>query len=274
MRNFVRNVAIRKHILLAVFTFLCALVSLVGYCWDGSIPILMISSSFNHRTISDAMGGYRGISASCHCMCPRRRNDSTRDDPTPYIAPGPSKVQELVPLKVLKKKVDFRELKGLSHLDHVSLSRYYQCQAASMLLLPDNRNEKRCKERTFLDRKGPIVALISFHGSGNTWVRHLLEQATGVFTGSIYCDGGLKIVFPGESVCSGNVIAVKTHHTDTTDLPKDIQMAMGKQRYDKAILIVRNPFEALLSEANRRWNFKRSVNNHVGVADETAFVSK
>lgn len=32
----------------------------------------------------------------------------------------------------------------------------------------------------------PSVALASFEGSGNTWLRFLLEGMTGVFTGDIY----------------------------------------------------------------------------------------
>ena len=40
-------------------------------------------------------------------------------------------------------------------------------------------------------RSLPPMALASFPGSGNTWVRYLIEGATGVFTGSIYLDHGL-----------------------------------------------------------------------------------
>ena len=36
------------------------------------------------------------------------------------------------------------------------------------------------------------MALASFPGSGNTWARYVIEGATGVFTGSIYNDKGLK----------------------------------------------------------------------------------
>ena len=146
-----------------------------------------------------------------------------------------------------------------------------------MLLLPKDHVKKpshRCTERRFLNSQSPIVALISFHGSGNTWVRYLLEQATGVYTGSIYCDRTLKLEFPGEQIVSGSVVAVKTHQCDTTELPKDVQLALGKQRYDRAILLVRNPFDALISEANRRWNSVRGVDSHVGLADETAFISE
>jgi len=35
------------------------------------------------------------------------------------------------------------------------------------------------------------VALSSFPGAGNTWVRHLIELATGYYTGSYYFDGTL-----------------------------------------------------------------------------------
>ena len=43
-----------------------------------------------------------------------------------------------------------------------------------------------------------VVALASFPGSGNTWVRYLLQQATGIITGSMYNDTDLfKRGFPG-----------------------------------------------------------------------------
>lgn len=36
-----------------------------------------------------------------------------------------------------------------------------------------------------------FVALSSFPGAGNTWARHLIEHATGFYTGSYYFDGTL-----------------------------------------------------------------------------------
>ena len=42
----------------------------------------------------------------------------------------------------------------------------------------------------------PPTALASFPGSGNTWMRHLIEGATGIFTGSRYKD--LQIQMYGE----------------------------------------------------------------------------
>ena len=34
----------------------------------------------------------------------------------------------------------------------------------------------------------PPIALASFPGSGNTWLRHMIEGSTGIFTGSRYKD--------------------------------------------------------------------------------------
>lgn len=48
-------------------------------------------------------------------------------------------------------------------------------------------------------RNLPIVGLVSYPSSGNTWLRYLLEGASGYFTGSMYNDVSIvnkgKIVF-------------------------------------------------------------------------------
>ena len=36
------------------------------------------------------------------------------------------------------------------------------------------------------------VALVSYPGSGNTWLRLVLEEVTGVFTGAVYNDESLR----------------------------------------------------------------------------------
>lgn len=52
--------------------------------------------------------------------------------------------------------------------------------------------DSRCTEKKFLPEKSStLVALSSFPGAGNTWVRHLIELATGYYTGSYYFDGTL-----------------------------------------------------------------------------------
>lgn len=52
--------------------------------------------------------------------------------------------------------------------------------------------DTRCTDRRFLPTKSKVfVALSSFPGAGNTWARHLIEHATGFYTGSYYFDGTL-----------------------------------------------------------------------------------
>ena len=273
---------IRKNYIFGAVVSLCAVISITDFLHDGTVAILRalkaqrsLTTTTSKTTSSESTSSPSVIRDCIECDCSNVTLDSSdiKSLGTPYIAPGPSKIQELVPMDVLKKKLQMNSIKGLKYLDHVSLSRYYQCRPSNSLPIPED-GEKRCKNGTFVDKNHPLVALVSFHGSGNTWVRHLLEQATGIFTGSIYCDTTLKIEFPGELVVSGNVVAIKTHRSDSRELPRDVQIATGKEAYDKAIMIVRDPFDALVSEANRRWNAKHSMNSHVGLADETAFISE
>ena len=97
------------------------------------------------------------------------------------------------------------------------------------------------------------VALVSTPGSGNTWVRGLLEMATGICTGSIYCDVPLRNKgFVGEYVQDGSVLVVKTHTSDyqwkDTLLKKRNEM---DTLYSSAILLVRNPFHTFVAERHR-----------------------
>ena len=56
------------------------------------------------------------------------------------------------------------------------------------------------------------VALASAEGSGNTWVRGLLERATGFCTGFNFCDYVMRMKgFIGDNINSGSVLVVKTH---------------------------------------------------------------
>eukprot|EP01065_Artemidia_motanka_P035019 TRINITY_DN42975_c0_g1_i1.p1 TRINITY_DN42975_c0_g1~~TRINITY_DN42975_c0_g1_i1.p1 ORF type:complete len:1017 (+),score=268.76 TRINITY_DN42975_c0_g1_i1:47-3052(+) len=51
----------------------------------------------------------------------------------------------------------------------------------------------------------------SFPGSGNTWIRFLIEQATGIYTGSVYQDLDIIKLMPGEMRCDKSVVALKGH---------------------------------------------------------------
>jgi hypothetical protein len=70
------------------------------------------------------------------------------------------------------------------------------------------------------------IALASFPRSGNTWVRYLLESATGERCGSVYNDR----IMPR----SDNGIVIKTHE-------------LNSERYTGAVHLIRNPFDAIKS---------------------------
>ena len=100
-----------------------------------------------------------------------------------------------------------------------------------------------CKNMSFKS-SGPSVALVSYPGSGNSWVRQLLEASTGIYTGAVYCDlAYVAAGMIGEFIDTRNVLAVKTHSTPLTNL---------LAQYDKAIYIIRNPFNAILAEHSRQ----------------------
>ena len=68
------------------------------------------------------------------------------------------------------------------------------------------------------------------------------------------------------------MLVVKTHCSDSRELPEDIQEALGQRSFDRAVVLVRDPYDALVSEANRRWNSKKYMDSHVGLADENSFI--
>ena len=50
-----------------------------------------------------------------------------------------------------------------------------------------------CQRKVKLGKKNELelIMLASFPGSGNTWMRLLLEDASGYYTGSVFSDGSL-----------------------------------------------------------------------------------
>ncbi|KAL4219273.1 WSC domain-containing protein 1 [Mactra antiquata] len=111
-----------------------------------------------------------------------------------------------------------------------------------------------CKSNIgFLKTARPFVALASFPGSGNTWTRELLEDLTGIYTGSIYPD--ILVNMPGSHTCPllGKVYIIKTHRDrDEISHPKCQRSKMKTSTgFDRAIFILRNPYDALVSEFNR-----------------------
>jgi len=103
---------------------------------------------------------------------------------------------------------------------------------------------------------GPVTALASFPGSGNTWLRYLLQQATGIHTGSVYRDFALqRNGFPMEMVANGSVLVVKTHEWGER----------AREPFQAAILLLREPSQCILAEYNRR------AGGHIGHASREKF---
>ena len=102
------------------------------------------------------------------------------------------------------------------------------------------------------DRSRKAVALASPEGSGNTWLRGLLEKVTGVCTGFCGCDPEMRVLgFPGEAITSGSVLVVKTHLV----FPQwfgEIKKLQWEGSYGSAVILIRNPARALIAEWNRR----------------------
>ena len=90
-----------------------------------------------------------------------------------------------------------------------------------------------------LDPPGPMTGLWSFPGSGNTWMRHLIQLSTGYVTGSEYLENSMG-GFPGEHITNGSAIVVKSH-----------LLRENANMYDRAILIIRNPLDSFIAESNR-----------------------
>lgn len=117
----------------------------------------------------------------------------------------------------------------------------------------------------------PMTALVSFPGSGNTWVRYLIETSSGVFTGSVYTDRNIiSKGFYGEAVppdC-GCTAVQNTHGFALAGLVpkyKEQRSAEVTLFRGRGILLLRNPYEALLSYRNYLYG------GHTGLAPEDRF---
>ena len=133
----------------------------------------------------------------------------------------------------------------------------------------------RCQ---FINARGRrVVALVSLPGSGNTWVRGLLESVTRVCTGSIYCDKTLRAEgFCGEGLRSGALLVVKTHDSSLQWKGERYKTVKADRPFfDAAIFLIRSPFRAAIAEWNREVSnlFARNQNgsNHVKYVDKPQF---
>ncbi|XP_065348218.1 sialate:O-sulfotransferase 2-like [Cloeon dipterum] len=124
----------------------------------------------------------------------------------------------------------------------------------------------------FVEKKSlPMAALVSFPGSGNTWVRYLMETSSGVFTGSVYTDrqiltrGFYGEVMPPDCGCTS---VQKTHGfalagmVPPTAEQKRAELTLFKGR---GVLLLRNPYEAIISYRNYLYG------GHTGFAPYDSF---
>ena len=107
-------------------------------------------------------------------------------------------------------------------------------------------------QANLLRPSGPVVALASFPGSGNTWLRYSLEQFTGVLTGSLYNDSVLKKELRGEGIHDGSVSLIKTHGLSDNKKLFHFDPEFNVS-YDKAVILIRHPKDGIVSEVNRRY---------------------
>lgn len=117
----------------------------------------------------------------------------------------------------------------------------------------------------FLPLKSPVIPplLLSFPGSGNTWVRLLIEYLTGKYTGAIYhLDLELAKIFPGEKRCNKELVAIKGHPHSFELRNSSLYITHelfqhkcgnlgGLHSFNKAVVLIRDPFKALFAEYQR-----------------------
>ncbi|ELU02641.1 hypothetical protein CAPTEDRAFT_199613 [Capitella teleta] len=105
----------------------------------------------------------------------------------------------------------------------------------------DSSDPHSCQDNSFSNNL-PLTALASFPGAGNTWARHIIEQATGIYTGSVYEPVLRDVGFLGDGVHDGSVVVIKTHRLPTGTNAPD---------YKRCILLLRDPGDAMIAEFKR-----------------------
>ncbi len=123
-------------------------------------------------------------------------------------------------------------------------------------------------EDKMFEHKPPL--LLSFPGSGNTWIRLLIEYCTGYFTGSLYNDNELNIVLAGEKSCGIRTSAIKSHPNELRIIPEKLENGIIEDRlkplnkkerkkcnrgmvhhWEKIIMLVRDPFLSIFADTQR-----------------------
>ena len=106
----------------------------------------------------------------------------------------------------------------------------------------------------------PLAGIISYTGSGNTWLRRLIKKAGGFYTGSIYNDSALiNKGFKGELLKVGQfrkLIGIKHHsfHGPGYRISNDFGTLLKNTSESKCLVLLRNPYDAYLAEFSRYYS--------------------
>jgi len=165
-------------------------------------------------------------------------------------------------VKTLIKQLETAQTNGMQSAN--ALTQFKKC-AGRVLSTQSGGYEKIpshgcCKMMSF-GNSGLTAVLVSYPGSGNSWVRLLLETTSGIYSGSVSCDTSyVQAGMVGEGVNS-NVIVVKAHFKIPSNL-----------LHDRIIYLIRNPFTALVADWKRYVSKKFAKNTrHVNEVGQEYF---
>ena len=265
----------RKTVLLYLIVSF-VIISIIGYCFMYGLPgfkengvLLTSRSSIAYDRLLDAANTSRETYKLVH----KGGKDVTRLLDL-YVAKFKMfTVSQNVPNVRERRKFVQNEFKrfqavnvvqqfGITQLDSVdSQKQFIVCPAYE--LWKHNRSSQipphfqECHKMSFRS-SGPVTLLTSYPGSGNSWVRQLIETATGIYTGSVFCDPSyVAFSMIGEGLRTGNVIVVKTH--------------FSKIESSKVIYLIRNPFDAIVAEWSRFVARRNMAGRHVSEVGKEHF---
>ncbi|XP_021954416.1 WSC domain-containing protein 1 [Folsomia candida] len=214
----------------------------------------MLSNKFMHNTKfwKKFVGGLVGCTTA-FCILSSSSNDKSSN--WKNTSESESALQKFIHSDNKKRELSTTPINHDKKLNYPICQKVIIRRSFPRLLACTNYTTSLCEEDTF-----PLTALVSYPGSGNTWVRHLIEIATGIFTGSVYFDHTLYARgFLGEKEdwSSGRTIVQKLHVKYDSAQP-----------FKRGILIIREPVAATRSFVD----FMES--GHTGWASPTTFNRK
>jgi hypothetical protein len=114
--------------------------------------------------------------------------------------------ESTIPLSIDKRNehIPLIKLHNLP-VPNITIDFWKQCNLLSKD--PDSRRFLAINNNSIQQWSPPL--LYSFPGSGNTWVRLLIDWSTGVYSGSFYTDKTLLSILPGEIKCDRSVSVIK-----------------------------------------------------------------